>query len=94
MNKYEALVIIKTDLSEEDKKSLLISIASVITKNGGTVQSESIWAERRKLGFKIKKQQEGTFYLVNFTSAADVIDKIRYAYKLNDQILRVMVTRL
>lgn len=94
MNKYEAMVIIRPDLSEEDKKSLLSAISEAVAKNNGQVSEAKVWADKRKLCFPIKRQREGIYYLVSFSSPPEAIDKIKYAFKLNEQITRVMISRI
>jgi small subunit ribosomal protein S6 len=94
MNKYEAMLIIKPDLSDEDKKVLFKQIDDAITKNGGQVSQSAIWAERRKLYFPIKKFQEGVYYLAAFSAPSQAIKEIRNIYKLNENILRVLFTRM
>jgi small subunit ribosomal protein S6 len=92
MKKYEAMFIIRPDLSEDEKKNLLTQIGEQVTKNQGSVGQSSIWAERRKLYFPMKKYREGTYYLMNFTLDAGFIDKIRQAYNLNENILRLLIS--
>ncbi len=92
MNKYEAMCIVKPDLSEEEKKGLFAQIAEVVQKNNGKVSSAGVWAEKRPLAYSIKKQKEGIYYLVEFSLPPDAITQIRYAFKLNEQILRVLIT--
>jgi small subunit ribosomal protein S6 len=92
MKKYEVMFIIKPDLLDEEKKNLFNQINDVVTKNNGTVTQANIWSEKRKLFFSIKKYQEGIFYLLNFNAQPDAIVKIRHAYKLNENILRMLIT--
>ena len=94
MKKYEIMFIIKPDLSEDQKKALFNQIHETITKNNGSVSGGSIWSEKRKLYFPIKKYQEGIYYLMNFNLAPEEIVKIRHAYKLNENILRILITKL
>lgn len=94
MNKYEAMFIIKPDLSDTEKKNLFNQINDAVIKSNGNVSSADIWSEKKKLYFPIKKYQEGVYYLVNFSVSPDMITKIRQAYKLNENILRVLITRL
>jgi small subunit ribosomal protein S6 len=94
MNKYEAMFIIKPDLTEAERKTLFSQIHDVITKNNGSVASGSIWAEKRKLYFTIKKCLEGLYYLVNFSIPPMAIKEINHAYQLNENILRVLITKL
>ncbi len=91
MNKYEAMFIVKPELSEEERNTLLGQIKDVITKNGGKISSADLWSDKRKLTFRIKKHDEGFYYLVLFTIAADAVLKIKYAFNLNENILRVMI---
>lgn len=93
MNKYEAMFIVKPELTEDERKALVGQITDVIGKNGGKVASADLWSERRKLTFPIKKKDEGLYYLVRFEIPADGITKIKYAYKLNESILRVAILR-
>ena len=92
MNKYEAMFIIKPTLSEEERKVLFNQIGEVITKNGGSVAKAAVWSERKKLYFAIKKFQEGVYYLVNFNLPAAAVVKIEQAYKINEDILRVLIS--
>jgi len=92
MNKYEAMFIIRADLSEEEKKTLLGQIDDAVIKNNGSISSSSVWAERKKLSFPIKKYHEGTYYLLNFSVAPSAIVNIRDIYKLNENIIRLLIT--
>ncbi len=94
MNKYEAMVIIKPDATEAERKILFGQIADTITKNNGEVTQAAVWAEKRKLWFPIKKFQEGVYYLVNFNVKPEAIVKINHTFQLNEGILRVLITKL
>ena len=88
------MFIIKPDLSEEDRKGLFKQIQDAVTKNGGSVLGENVWSEKKKLYFPIKKHHDGVYYLLNFDLPPEGVDKIKLAYKLNENILRVLITRL
>jgi small subunit ribosomal protein S6 len=94
MNNYEVMFIIKPELSEEEKKNLFSQLNDLVVKNKGKVNSANIWLERKKLFFPIKRHREGVYYLMNFDIAPSQISELRHAYKLNEQILRVLVTKL
>lgn len=94
MQNYEAMFIVKPELSDIDKKTLLSQINDSVLKNNGTVSQANIWSERRKMFFPIKKCNEGVYYLINFSISTDMITKLRNIYKLNENILRVLITRL
>lgn len=94
MNKYEAMFLIKPELSEDDKKALFNQIGEAVTKNQGQVSSGAVWSEKRKLYFPIKKCQDAVYYLLNFNLPPLVIKEIRRTYSLNENILRVLFTKL
>jgi len=93
MNKYEAMFIVKPDLSEDERKILFNQVTEAVTKNKGEVATGAVWAERRKLFFPIKKQHEGLYYLLNFSLPPLAVKDIRHAYSLNENILRVLITK-
>lgn len=94
MNKYEAMIIIKPDLSDEDKKVLFKQIDDAITKHSGQIAQAGVWAEKRKFYFPIKKFMEGVYYLVAFSAPAEAIKEVRGIFRLNENILRVLFTRM
>jgi small subunit ribosomal protein S6 len=94
MNKYEAMLIVRPDLSDEDKKILFKQIDEAVAKHKGLISQSSVWAERRKLYFPIKKFQEGIYYLVAFSAPAEAIKELRGIYRLNENILRFLFTRM
>ena len=94
MRKYEAMFIIKPDLSEDEKKTLFNQISDAVTKNNGNVSAGSVWSEKRKLYFPIKRYREGIYYLLNFTAMPTSLTDINHAYKLNENILRILITKL
>lgn len=94
MKKYEAMFVVNPDLNEDVKKDLFSKIKDVIIKNNGKVTTADIWSEKRKLFFPIKKYKEGIYYLVSFSSDPKSISNINHEYKLNENILRVLITNV
>ena len=92
MNTYEALVLIKADIKDEDAKNVTKSVTDTITKHGGVIQKEEDWG-KRQLAYRLKKAKEGRYFKVNFTVAPSEIVKIEGVYKLNGDILRTMITK-
>ena len=92
MNDYEGLFIIKPDLKEEEVKSAFKAIGDSITKLAGSVNKEESWG-KRQLAYPIKPFKEGYYYKVDFTAEAASVSKLEAGYKLNAEILRVMITR-
>jgi small subunit ribosomal protein S6 len=100
MKKYEAMFIIKPDLKDEEKSSVMKSIKEQISKHQGNVTQDQIWAERRKLAYDIfpigggTRFKEGMYYLVNFDSDPLAIATLKTNYSLNEHILRFLILKL
>ena len=90
---YEAMFVVKPDLAKEQRDSVFGQISESINKSSGTVQSQEVWQEKKKLAFKIKKFEEGLYYLVKFSIGTDMISKLKEIYLLNESILRVMILK-
>ncbi len=99
MKKYEAMFIIKPDLKDEEKSSVMKSIKEQISKHRGNVTQDQLWAERRKLAYDIfpigggTRFKEGMYYLVNFDSDPLAIATLKTNYSLNEHILRFLILK-
>lgn len=94
MNKYEAMFIVRPDISEQERATLFTQLQDAVTKLKGVVEEGAVWAERRKFYFPIKKQHEGVYYLLKFTLPPLAVKDLRRAYDLNEGVMRVLVSRL
>ena len=92
MNNYEGLFIIKSETKEEDLKNVFKGITDAVTKNGGTMNKEESWG-KKQLAYPVKKAKDGYYYKLEFTAPAEAIAKMEAGYKLNSDILRMMITR-
>ncbi|MFB3918764.1 30S ribosomal protein S6 [Candidatus Velamenicoccus archaeovorus] len=100
MKKYEAMFIVRPDLKEEDKNAVLKGIKDQVVKHQGTVTQDQVWAERRKLAYDLfpigggTRYKEGLYYLVNFDVDPLVVNTLKSAYGLNENILRYIILKI
>ena len=92
MENYEGLFIMDADLSQDAIKAAIESVTDTVTKQAGTIGEVQEWG-RRKLTYEIRKKREGYYVLVHFAIATAEITRLHQLYKLNDQILKYMITR-
>lgn len=92
MENYEGLFIIKPEMKEDEVKNICKVISDNVSKNGGTITKEEIWG-KKQLAYPVKKSKEGYYYKLNFAAPTVAIAKLEEAYRLNDGILRTMITR-
>lgn len=90
MNSYELMYIIPSQSSDEEKEALIAQVNGMIEKDGGKIES----VERignKKLAYEIQKKREGYYVLVNFTSNANVPNKLGALLSITNNILRYIV---
>lgn len=93
-NKYELMVLVKAQLSQEEKDNIIKQATETVTKSGGKILNSQVWQEKQKLHYSIKKCREATFHLTKFEGPSDMLEKIRQSMRLHDGILRHLVTRV
>jgi len=92
MNNYEGIFIIKHELNEEDVKKVFAAVSDSVTKSGGAIKKEENWG-KRQLIYPIKKAKEGYYYKLDFTAPPSAITTLEGTYRLNPDILRVMISK-
>lgn len=93
MTKYEALYIIRTDIEEQAIKDLVTKFSEIVTANGGTIDSVDEWGKRR-LAYPIDYKNDGYYVLMKFTSAPEFPEELERNFKINDGIIRYLVTKI
>ena len=91
MKKYEAMLILKPDLEKEELNDLCQKIVDNIKKYNGEIEDAQEWG-RRQLAYKIKGCREGTYYLLKFKAPPAQIAPINADFKLNESIIRALIT--
>lgn len=93
MNKYESMYILKPDLDEETRKSLIEKFKGLVEQNGGKVEAVDEWGQR-KLAYEIDYIKEGYYVLMTFESGPELPAELERNYNISDSVLRYNVIRL
>ena len=91
MNKYESVVIINPNCTEEALKALEDKISGLINTNGKVESVENMG--KKKLAYEIKKNKEATYLLFNFEAKPESIAELERNYRITDDILKFIVVR-
>jgi len=92
MNKYEALYIIKPNLEEEARKTVIEKFKG-IAEAVGEVSEINEWGIR-KLAYEIQNFKEGYYVLMNFKAPEDLPTEIERNFKISDDVVRYMVMKI
>ena len=90
-NNYETIMIINSNLEEATIRATIEKFESLINANG-KVESTEEWG-KKKLAYPIKKQAEGYYVLVNFTSNPEFIDELDRVYNITDEVIKHIVVK-
>ena len=94
MRDYELLYIIKTELSEEQTQAVIDRYVGILEGEGATVEKVDKWG-KRKLAYTLdKKYTDGFYVLVNFKGEANAVDEADRLMKIDENLLRHMITRV
>ncbi len=89
MKEYELIVLIHPDL-EVDLETPLAKVRTLITANGGTITKEDNWG-KRKLAYRIKKQDFAVYVYLEAKLPADALLKISNNLNISEEVLRYIL---
>ncbi|GAB3260968.1 30S ribosomal protein S6 [Alteromonas gracilis] len=92
MRAYEIMIILEPSLEERTVAPSLDKYLTVITKDGGTIDSVEVWG-RRRMAYEINKNAEGIYAVVNVQATPDSVKELDRQLGLNESILRTKVIR-
>ncbi len=92
MRQYELMVILDPDLEERTVAPSLDRYLSLVTKDGGTVDSVDIWG-RRRMAYEIEKKAEGIYAVVELHAEPATVKELDRQLGLNESVLRTKVIR-
>lgn len=89
---YEVMAIISSNVGSDDVTKMVEEIKKMITSTEGEITNEDFWG-LRDLAYKIKGQEKGYYVVINFQGPADSINEITKDLKLEQNILRFLLTK-
>jgi small subunit ribosomal protein S6 len=92
MRNYEAMVIVDARLEEGDIQKAVDRFTKVITDNGGRLGKVDRWGVRR-FTFEIDHQNEGYYFVADFTAPEDAINQLKRTLLISDEFVRGKIVR-
>ena len=87
------MYILKPNLDEETKASLVERFKSLVEENGGKVEKVDELGQK-KLAYEINYISEGYYVLMTFESPGEFPQELERIYKITDNVIRFSVIRL
>lgn len=97
VKRYEALVLTVPTITQDEAKNLENQVARLVADHKGSLVSFERWGKYR-LAYEIRKNDYGVYFLTRFEAEKPhaLLEDLKhlFAVKLNDLIMRDMVTVL
>lgn len=93
MRIYEELFIVRADATEEEVEPVIDLVKGVITQAGGTIDKTEKWGTR-KLAYRVKKQSEGQYILVQFSAGAETVKELERKLRVSDMVIKFLTVRI
>ncbi|SHF43958.1 30S ribosomal protein S6 [Desulforamulus putei] len=92
MRNYEVMYIIKPEVEEEKVTALVEKFKALVEERGAEVTKLDKWGKRR-LAYEINHMKEGIYVVMQFKAEAAAAAELDRVMKINDDIIRHMITR-
>ena len=91
MQKYEMLILLKSDLEEEARDAELKKYADIVTSMGGEVEATDKWGVKRT-AYPIDYKTDAFFALITFRAEGKTIAELDRVAGISGNVLRRMIT--
>ncbi|MBM7716822.1 30S ribosomal protein S6 [Siminovitchia sp. FSL H7-0308] len=92
MRKYEIMYIIRPNIEEEAKQSLIERFDQVLTSHGAEIIESKDWGKRR-LAYEIEDFRDGFYRLIHTNASPEAVQEFDRLAKINDDIIRHIVIK-
>ncbi|TXE89419.1 30S ribosomal protein S6 [Campylobacter volucris] len=92
MKHYEVLFILKPTLTEEEVSAKLEFVKEILTKNGAQIESV-VPMGTRKLAYKIKKYERGTYFVIYFKAPTNLIAELERVLRITEEVIRFLIVK-
>ena len=93
MRRYETIVIVDADVSENDRTSLFARIKEIIPQQNGVIIKEDLWGTK-KLAYEIKKKPRGYYARYDYCGMGPVVDELERFFRIDDRVLKYLTVLL
>lgn len=91
MNKYETIMILDCTITDECRNNAINRIKKYIENKGKIEETQDIG--KKKLAYKIQKNKEGYYYVIEFMAEPEDIPELERIYRITGEILKFIVVR-
>ena len=88
--RYETMVVLKATGTEAELSQAVAQVEDAIKKLGGSTHTSSNFG-RRRLAYRIARQTEGHYQVIEFSLPSDQLSELKRLFQLNETIVRSLI---
>ncbi len=88
---YELFYIIRPDIDEDQVRTAMDEVASLIAGHGGEMTKSSLWG-RRRLAYPIAGFNDGYYALKELTLPAEKVRELERQLRLDERVIRQLIS--
>ena len=93
MRRYETIVILDPDLSEEDRLPLFARIKEIISRQNGVLIGEELWGVK-KMAYDIRKKSRGYYVRFDYCGMGALVTELERFFRIDDRMLKYLTVQL
>ncbi len=93
MRRYETIVIVDPDLSNEQRLPIFEKLKDLIIQQGGFLIIVDEWGDKR-LAYEIKKRSHGYYVRLDFCGTGALVNEMERFFRIDERILKYMTVLL
>lgn len=93
MRRYETIVIIDPDLSDDDRSVVMDRTKDLIPQFEGFLVAEDVWGNS-KLAYEIKKKARGFYIRYDYCGSGALVDEMERSFRIDDRVMKYMTVLL
>lgn len=93
MKKYEMLLLLNSEMTEEAREAELKKYADIVTSMGGNVEATDKWGVK-KTSYPINYKTDAFFVLMTFAADENTPKELDRVAGLSANVLRRMITKV
>ncbi len=91
MKKYEIMYILKSDLSEEDRKAEIEKLHGILQGKGAKVLEVKEWG-LRDFAYEIDGMKKGYYVVIDINAEVEALNEFARLAKIDRNVIRHLVT--